>query len=251
MTAGELMRSARTRAGLSQAEVATRTGSPRSQIARWEADQVDPGFSAVRKVLRACGFDLSMALQIYAPDQQQEERLLTLARLTPKERLDQALVRGGATRSDYDLDPYAILGELEGRGIDYILIGSLARVLQGADEVPAGLDLTFPKNALQATDEALQGFARRAPGSLARSGDAWLYRCATGTIKIIERPAGTQGFTDLRRRAEWVHLGRGLRPRVAAPGDLVRMMEALGRAGQEERLEEMRRLMEAGERPGV
>ena len=53
MTAGELMRSARTRAGLSQAEVATRTGSPRSQIARWEADQVDPGFSAVRKVLRA------------------------------------------------------------------------------------------------------------------------------------------------------------------------------------------------------
>lgn len=248
MTAGELMRSARTRAGLSQAEVAKRTGSPRSQIARWEADQVDPGFSAVRKVLRACGFDLSMALQVYAPDKEQEERLLTLARLTPKERLDQALVRGGATRSDYDLDPYAILRELEERGIDHILIGSLARVLQGADEVPAGLDFAFPKKALQRTDEALQEFATRAPGSLARSGDAWVYRCAAGTIQIIERPAGTQGFEDLRRRAERVHLGQGLRPRVAALGDLVRMMEALGRAGQEERVPEMRRLVEASRR---
>ncbi len=244
MTAGELMRSARTRAGLSQAEVATRTGSPRSQIARWEADQVDPGFSAVRKVLRACGFDLSMALQVYAPDKEQEERLLTLARLTPKERLDQALVRGGATRSDYDLDPYAILRELEERGIDYILIGSLARVIQGADEVPAGLDFTFPKKALQRTDQALQEFAKRAPGSLARSGDAWVYRCAAGAIQIVGRPAGTQGFDDLRRRAERIDLGQGLRPRVSAAGDLVRMMEALGRAGQEAHLKEMRRIVE-------
>ena len=242
MTSGELMRSARTRAGLSQAEVATRTGSPRSQIARWEADQVDPGFSAVRKVLRACGFDLSMALQVYAPEQ--EERLLTLARLTPKERLDQALVRGGATRSYYDLDPYAILGELERRGVEYILIGSLARVLQGADEVPAGLDFTFPKKALQRTDEALQEFASRAPGSLARSGDAWVYRCGAGAIQIVERPAGTQGFEDLRRRAERVDLGEGLRPRVAAPGDLVRMMETVIADDQQKRLERMRQVVE-------
>ena len=57
-------------------------------------------------------------------------------------------------------------------------------------------------------------------------------------------PEGTKGHRDLRRRAERVHLGGGLRPWVAAPGDLVRMMEALGRAEQAEQLEAMRRVVE-------
>lgn len=127
MTAGQLMRSARSRARLSQAELAELLRTPRSQIARWEADDVDPGFSTVRRVLRACGFDLSMALQPYAPDEATETRLAELQRLTPKERLDAALTRGGTEQMGYNLDPYAILAALEERGVDYILIGSRGR----------------------------------------------------------------------------------------------------------------------------
>jgi transcriptional regulator with XRE-family HTH domain len=93
MTSGELIRTARKRAGLSQQELADRLQMPRSQIARWEADGVDPGFAATRRVLRACGFDLSLALVPYEPDVEREARLRALRRLTPQERLAQMLGR--------------------------------------------------------------------------------------------------------------------------------------------------------------
>jgi transcriptional regulator with XRE-family HTH domain len=91
MTAGELIRSARLRARLSQAELAERLSTPRSQIARWEADDVEPGFATVRRVLRACGFDLSMVLVPYARDEEHEHRLRELQQLTPQERLHRML----------------------------------------------------------------------------------------------------------------------------------------------------------------
>ena len=93
MTSGELMRTATKRAGLSQAEFADRLSMPRSQIARWEGDTVEPGLATTRRVLRACGFDLSLALIDYEPDEERESRLLRVQRLTPQERLQQMLER--------------------------------------------------------------------------------------------------------------------------------------------------------------
>jgi transcriptional regulator with XRE-family HTH domain len=244
VTAGELIRSARSRARLAQHELADLLGTPRSQIARWEAGEVEPAFATVRRVLRACGFDLSMALVPFDPDALQAARLVELSRLTPKERLDQALVRGGFEQMGYALDPYRILAGLDEQGVDYILIGSLARVLQGADEVPGGVDLVFPKGARDASDEALRAIALPAPPGVRFEGDAWVYWSAGARIKALETPEGTKGHRDLRRRAERVHLGGGLRPSVAAPGDLVRMMEALGRPEQTPQLEAMRRVVE-------
>jgi hypothetical protein len=66
---------------------------PRSQIARWEGDVVEPGLATVRRLLRACGFDLSLGLVPYAPDADREERLHELQRLTPQERLGAMLAR--------------------------------------------------------------------------------------------------------------------------------------------------------------
>ncbi len=245
MTAAELIRSARSRAGLAQHELAELLDTPRSQISRWEAGEVEPAFATVRRVLRACGFDLSMALVPFDPDAPLVSRLVELSRLTPKERLDAALLRGGAQQMGYQLDPYGVLRGLDEQGVNYILIGSLARVLQGADEVPGGVDFVFPKGARHATDEAIRAFARPGPGSMALDGDAWVYYVVGGApIKALETPAGTRGYRDLRRRGERVHLGGGLRPAVAAPGDLVRMMEALGRPEQASELEAMRRAVE-------
>jgi hypothetical protein len=110
--------------------------------------------------------------------------------------------------------------------------------------VPGGVDLVFPKGARFATDDALKAIAMPAPAAMAFDGDAWVYLSAGAFIKALETPQGTKGHRDLRRRAERVHLGGGLRPWVAAPGDLVRMMEALGRPEQAEQLEAMRRVVE-------
>jgi transcriptional regulator with XRE-family HTH domain len=248
MTAGELIRSARSRAALAQQDLADRLGVPRSQIGRWENGDVEPAFATVRRVLRTCGFDLSTALVPYDPDAPEVARVVELSRLTPKERLDAALLRGGHRRLGYTFDPYKVLDQLDETGVEYILVGSLARVLHGADEIPENLDLVIPKGTRVAAEEAISTFAMRAPPGVERDSEAWSYWSRLGNIATRELPAGTRGHRDLRRRAERVHLGGGLRPWVASPGDLVRMMEALGRPEQAQELEAMRRVVELDQR---
>ena len=87
MTSGDLMRAARLRADLSQEQLAERMGLARSSIARWETDTVEPGFSTLRRVLQACGFDLSTALIPFERDPEREARIREVSRLTPQERL--------------------------------------------------------------------------------------------------------------------------------------------------------------------
>ena len=147
MTAAELIRSARSRAGLAQHELARLLDTPRSQIGRWESGEVEPAFATVRRVLRACGFDLSMALVPFDPEAPQVARLVELSRLTPKERLDAALMRGGSEQKNYPFDPYVVLRKLDELRVENILVGSLARVLQGADEIPKELRSRDPEGA--------------------------------------------------------------------------------------------------------
>ena len=207
---------------------------------------MEPAFATVRRVLRACGFDLSMALVPFEPTAPAggapHRAVAPDAQGAPRRRPRCA---AASSRWATTLDPYAILEALDEQRVDYILIGSLARVLQGADEVPGGVDLVFPK--------ARRACHRRgSPGDrdAGARGDGLRWRRLgllerrRRRIKALETPEGTKGHRDLRRRAERVHLGGGLRPRVAAPGDLVRMMEALGRPEQAEQLEAMRRVVE-------
>ncbi len=85
MLSGEVIREARLLAGLSQKELAERAGVPRPSIARWERGTVEPGFDMARRVLRACGFDVSLVS--YEPDESAEDRLSGQLELTPQERL--------------------------------------------------------------------------------------------------------------------------------------------------------------------
>ncbi len=58
MNIGNSVRQARRRAGLSQRELAERTGVPQSTIARVESGSVDPRMSTIAKLLSACGEEL-------------------------------------------------------------------------------------------------------------------------------------------------------------------------------------------------
>ncbi|MBA3331976.1 MAG: helix-turn-helix transcriptional regulator [Actinobacteria bacterium] len=87
MTSGQLIRQARLTAGFSQSELAERVRLPRQQIVRWEGGGVEPGFSTLRRMLRACGFDLPVSLIRYDPDPEREALLDELHGKTPERRL--------------------------------------------------------------------------------------------------------------------------------------------------------------------
>jgi transcriptional regulator with XRE-family HTH domain len=93
MTTGELIRSARLRAGYSQKELAQRLGMASSSIARWETDVVEPGFSTLRRVLQACGFDIPPVLVSYERDPERDAQIQEMRELTPQERMTRLLDR--------------------------------------------------------------------------------------------------------------------------------------------------------------
>jgi transcriptional regulator with XRE-family HTH domain len=62
MRGNHLVREARRRAGLSQAELAERAGTTQSAIARLERGHGSPTMEHISALLRACGFDLHVRI---------------------------------------------------------------------------------------------------------------------------------------------------------------------------------------------
>lgn len=63
--AWSLIRLARTRAGLTQTELAERAGTSQTAIARYERGRALPTLETLYRLVRACGFDLRMTLEPY------------------------------------------------------------------------------------------------------------------------------------------------------------------------------------------
>jgi transcriptional regulator with XRE-family HTH domain len=93
MRSASLIREARLRAGLTQAELAERTGRDRSVIARWEQGAVAPSVETLVELVRACGLDLSLALVPY--ETSGDERLRKNLVLSPERRLRRMLSNVG------------------------------------------------------------------------------------------------------------------------------------------------------------
>lgn len=91
MISADLLRQARRRAGLTQAELARRVGRPQSQIARWESGRVEPSLESLRRLIRACGLELTYGLANY--DDSYRPYIEQLLDLTPQERIEDALER--------------------------------------------------------------------------------------------------------------------------------------------------------------
>jgi hypothetical protein len=157
-------------------------------------------------------------------------------------------------RNQPRFDPYAILAALEQERTTYILVGAFARVLVGADEITRGVDLTpsTREENLRRLALALEHVNARRPDGGEPAVQTTDYalgpvvelRTDHGDMKIVPFPEGTRGYDDLRRAAERLPIGRGLRPSVASPGDLARMLSALGREQDIPKLTMMRRLIE-------
>jgi transcriptional regulator with XRE-family HTH domain len=86
MHAGRILREARTRARLSQAEVARRLGTSQPVVARWETGVRSPSYAHLTRALKACGFELEP--QLVSFDAGEDALLHEWLRLSPKQRLE-------------------------------------------------------------------------------------------------------------------------------------------------------------------
>jgi transcriptional regulator with XRE-family HTH domain len=87
----DLIREARLRAGLTQAELAARARRDRSVVARWEQGAVAPSLETLLELLHACGFDLP--LRLVPHETATRERLRGAALLSPERRIERLLTR--------------------------------------------------------------------------------------------------------------------------------------------------------------
>jgi hypothetical protein len=153
-------------------------------------------------------------------------------------------------RASAVFDPYELLAALQARQVSFVVVGAFARVVRGTRELTDGIDVTpsmRPEN-LERLEAALADLgARRTdrqPLDLGKLEEPVVeLETRARELKLVPEPAGTRGYDDLRRRADREPLGRGLRPRIASADDLARMLGALGRDQDVERLLRLRRLM--------
>lgn len=149
-------------------------------------------------------------------------------------------------------DPLGLLAVLDRHRVAYIVIGAFGRVVQGAEEITRGVDVVpSPKpDNLERLNAALEeldaaGHSGRAASLDADGGENVVaLTTSRGELKIVRQPDGTRGYEDLRRAATREPLGRGVRPSVASIDDLARMLAALGREEDREKLRDLRRLAE-------
>ena len=85
MISGDLLREARLRAGLTQAELARRAGTSQPAIARWESGAVQPSLERLRELIRACGLELTYGLANY--DDSYVSHINRQLSLSPAERV--------------------------------------------------------------------------------------------------------------------------------------------------------------------
>ena len=151
-------------------------------------------------------------------------------------------------------DPLGLLKTLDRHRVTFIVVGSLARIIQGADEMTDGVDIVpaMREENLRRLDLALDELGARRTDRKKLTPlqsdptPAAVLTLSTdlGELKIVPQPEGTRGYDDLRRAATREYLGKGVRSSIASVGDLARMISAVGREDDIPKLMAMRRIAE-------
>jgi hypothetical protein len=97
MTAAQIIREARLKAGLTQTELAERLGRERAQVARWEIGGQEPSFENMQSVVEACGFSLSIEIAEREDTPALDAELEASLPQAPQQRVQALLDRLGGT----------------------------------------------------------------------------------------------------------------------------------------------------------
>lgn len=141
--------------------------------------------------------------------------------------------------------PEEIIAALEEHGVDYVVIGGIAALLHGSPHLTFDIDITPDRrrpnlerlsSALRdlkariRTDEAGgQTFPFAQDAESLKRQDVLNLSTRAGNLDICFTPAGTAGYSDLKRDAITIDLG-DQHPKVASLADVIRSKEAANRA---------------------
>jgi len=134
-----------------------------------------------------------------------------------------------------------ILRRLVERGVDFVVIGGIAAVLQGSPRNTFDLDICFATDDanLAALADILTGLGARLKGvdddvpfvpdaRTLRQIDLLTLVTSLGELDVLAHPPGAPSYRDLRQNADRYDLGE-FNVSVASLDDLIAMKQAAGR----------------------
>lgn len=243
MIASTLLKEARQRAGLTQAELGEKTGYSAPEISRWERGKVALTFERLEKLVEGCGLELDVALR--PTDRSQDALIRGNIGRSPDKRLEsfsRQLVRTAAIHNRQQIfDPGQILRTLTDQRVDYILIGAIAAALWGSPFPTDNLDITVRdgKRNRQRLKHALEAIeAQRLD-----SGEVDVEEHSTrfGLLRIITGPRAMPSYQTLRRHATRAKFSQGTLA-VAPLADIIRSAEDRPKPGRRAEVLTLRRL---------
>ncbi len=144
-----------------------------------------------------------------------------------------------------DFRPTALLGALVRAGVDFVVIGGVAVVVQASPRFTRDLDISYATDAanlerlgtlLVAIDARLRGIEEDVPftpdARTLRHTEMLTLTTRDGDLDLLADPPGSPGYPALRRHADIVDL-EGDAVRVASLEDLIEMKRAAGRPQDE------------------
>jgi transcriptional regulator with XRE-family HTH domain len=238
VTARDIVRIARQRSGLTQQQLAERSGHPRETIARWETGAREPSLASLDALVAAC--DLDLVIHLARRDRSLNELVADQLTLTPAERVRRLMPSGASD------DTFTALHWLARARTPVIVIGSLAAVLQGGPQPPSDASVAFVTGDPFAMEAEMRRAGLVPIDTASRWSDAdthaeWELPGGPAVVLASNIP-GTQDYRDLRRAARTVELD-DTSIAVAHPRDLLRIADASPRESERARVPGLRALL--------
>jgi transcriptional regulator with XRE-family HTH domain len=260
VTPGDVLREARYRRGVSQAQLASRAGTRQSAISRIESGRVSPTFETLRNLLDLLGEELTIGSE--HPDTGID---LTLnegnLRLSPEDRVRKGLGwadfvrenRGGDNPSPAaeahmakadlgdGLELHPLLGALIRNGVDFVVVGGVAGWVHGSSYPTFDLDVAYARGQanLERLAKALRELRARWRGgppdlpieldaAMLDKGANFTFETPFGNFDVLGELSGVGDYEELRREAR-TELYDGLEIRVASLDHLIAMKSSADR----------------------
>lgn len=267
LSAAELLRTARARAGLSQRALAVRAGTTQSVVARIERGQTSPTWDTLERLLAAAGEGISVGTELY--------EVPGILRMTPEQRLQgvenvsdflhrarRVSDGGGVPGATTPLDLQLLFTTLDKHNVQFVLIGALGATLHGFPRNTRDADITparDPANlehlaaALREldahiyTEQIPDGLPFDCSRQMLARADIWNLITKAGRLDLAFQPAGTQGFDDLARHAVRFEV-YGTVLLAARLEDIIRSKTAAGRPKDRQDVALMREMLRGKKR---